>query len=198
MRSVALLLALLLLAPFAGADAAQTEGLARLLRYPDASADKITFVYAGDIWVVENAGGTARRLTSHVGEELFPKFSPDGRWIAFIATEAGQSNLYVQSFPEPGSKSQITFPNPTFVAWVTRGDELLVADNTGDIHSVQVSTTAGFHQGATTHLFKLPPGVFPISGDATMQRFLTGSAKDQATSSQLEVVLGWPQLLEKK
>jgi tricorn protease len=63
---------------------AQDANLARLLRYPAASSDRIAFVYGGDIWTVDINGGVARRLTSAPGEELFPKFSPDGRFIAFI------------------------------------------------------------------------------------------------------------------
>ena len=43
----------------------------------------IAFVYAGDIWIVDIGGGTARQLTSHEGQELFPRFSPDGQSIAF-------------------------------------------------------------------------------------------------------------------
>ena len=56
----------------------QEENLSRLLRFPDIHKDKIAFVYAGDIWIVAANGGAARRLTSHKGIELFPKFSPDG------------------------------------------------------------------------------------------------------------------------
>ena len=56
---------------------------ARLMRYPDINKNLITFVYAGDIWSVDASGGEARRLTSHAGQELFPKISPDGKWIAF-------------------------------------------------------------------------------------------------------------------
>src|SRR5258708_27999227 len=65
-------------------------GEARLLRYPAIHGDKIAFVYAGDIWLVDAAGGGARRLTSHPGLELFPRFSPDGRWIAFTGEYAGK------------------------------------------------------------------------------------------------------------
>ena len=58
---------------------------ARLIRYPHISGDQIVFVYAGDLWTVPATGGDARRLTSHKGLELFPKLSPDGKWIAFIS-----------------------------------------------------------------------------------------------------------------
>ena len=57
---------------------------ARLFRYPDVSATQISFVYGGDIWIVSKNGGTATRITSSTGEESFPRFSPDGKTIAFI------------------------------------------------------------------------------------------------------------------
>ena len=47
---------------------------ARMLRHPDVSQSQITFIYAGDIWLVEKGGGTARRLSSPPGEESFPRF----------------------------------------------------------------------------------------------------------------------------
>ncbi|UCC74067.1 MAG: PD40 domain-containing protein, partial [Gemmatimonadota bacterium] len=62
-----------------GTASAQTK----LLRFPDIHGDRVAFMYAGDIWVAPAGGGTATRLTAHPGLELFPKFSPDGQWIAF-------------------------------------------------------------------------------------------------------------------
>ena len=59
---------------------------ARLFRYPDVSATQISFVYGGDIWIVSKSGGTATRITSSTGEESFPRFSPDGKTLAFTAT----------------------------------------------------------------------------------------------------------------
>src|SRR2546425_13199589 len=55
----------------------------RLMRYPVISKDSVVFVYPGDLWDSPRAGGLARRLTAHPGDELFTKFSPDGKWIAF-------------------------------------------------------------------------------------------------------------------
>ena len=49
-----------------------------LLRQPDISADHLTFVYAGDIWLANRDGSDPRRLTSHPAEENSPTFSPDG------------------------------------------------------------------------------------------------------------------------
>ena len=81
----------------------------RLLRYPDVSASQIAFVHAGDIYTVSRSGGAATRLTSHPGLELFPKFSPDGRWIAYSAEYSGTRQVWV--IPADGSAPprQLTF-----------------------------------------------------------------------------------------
>ena len=84
--------------------------LTRLLRQPDIHGDRIAFVYAGDIWVVGTAGGLARRLTSHEGLELYPKFSPDGRWIAFSGEYDGTRQVYVIPV-EGGVPRQLTWYN---------------------------------------------------------------------------------------
>ncbi|HEV3076632.1 MAG TPA: hypothetical protein VHB47_19570, partial [Thermoanaerobaculia bacterium] len=85
-------------------------GEARLLRYPAIHGDKIAFVYAGDIWLVDAAGGVARRLTSHPGLELFPRFSPDGRWIAFTGEYGGNRQVFVISV-DGGAPRQLTYHN---------------------------------------------------------------------------------------
>ena len=65
------------------------------MRYPDINNNLIAFVYAGDIWTVNANGGDARHLTSHEEMELFPKISPDGRWIAYSAEYSGSRQVYV-------------------------------------------------------------------------------------------------------
>jgi tricorn protease len=89
---------------------AQESELSRLLRFPDIHGDKIAFVYAGDIWVVDARGGAARRLTSHKGTELFPKFSPDGKWIAFSGEYSGSRQVYVIGV-DGGEPKQLTYYN---------------------------------------------------------------------------------------
>jgi tricorn protease len=101
------LAAFLLLIPLPGT--AQT-GETRLLRYPDIHGDTIAFVYAGDIWLAGARGGAARRLTSDPGEELFPKFSPDGHSIAFTGQYTGTRQVYVIGV-DGGMPRQLTFHN---------------------------------------------------------------------------------------
>jgi tricorn protease len=65
-------------------------------------------MYAGDLWLASSSGGTARRITSHPGRELFPKFSPDGKWLAFTGQYDGNFNVYVMP-SEGGQPKQLTF-----------------------------------------------------------------------------------------
>ena len=87
---------------------AQSEPEGRMMRFPDIYKDKIAFMYAGDLWLVPSSGGMARRITSHPGRELFPKFSPDGKWIAFTGQYDGNFNVYVMP-AEGGQPRQLTF-----------------------------------------------------------------------------------------
>jgi tricorn protease len=80
----------------------------RLMRFPDIHKDKIAFMYGGDLWLAPSAGGVARRITSHPGRELFPKFSPDGKWLAFTGQYDGNFNVYVMP-AEGGQPKQLTF-----------------------------------------------------------------------------------------
>lgn len=79
----------------------------KLLRYPDVHGDRVAFCYAGDLWVAPSSGGTATRLTAHPGLELFPKFSPDGAWIAFTGQYDGDEQVYVVP-SQGGSPKQLT------------------------------------------------------------------------------------------
>jgi tricorn protease len=80
----------------------------RLMRFPDIYKDKVVFMYGGDLWLASSSGGVARQITSHPGRELFPKFSPDGKWIAFTGQYDGNFNVYVMP-AEGGQPKQLTF-----------------------------------------------------------------------------------------
>jgi tricorn protease len=99
MKRFSLLLAGLLL----GAASFQSDVLtqaqpgpeARLLRFPAIHGNQIVFTYAGDLFTVPASGGVARRLTSDIGFEMFARFSPDGRRLAFTGQYDGNTEVYV-------------------------------------------------------------------------------------------------------
>lgn len=82
----------------------------RLLRFPDIHQDKVAFVYAGDIYIAEKGKSVARQLTAHHGRELFPKFSSDGRQLAFSAEYNGTRQVYVMP-ADGGEPTQLTWYN---------------------------------------------------------------------------------------
>lgn len=131
---------------------------ARLLRFPDIQGDKIVFSYAGDIYIVAANGGTARRLTSNIGYEMFPKISPDGKMIAFTGQYDGNTEVYVIP-AEGGEPKRITFtptlgrddigdrmgPNNIVMDWTPDGKKILYRtrsytfnDFTGQLMTVSV------------------------------------------------------------
>ena len=80
----------------------------KLLRFPDVDGDRVVFSYASDLWISPVVGGTAVRLTAHPGMEVFAKFSPDGKWIAFTGQYDGDEQVYV--VPSGGGEpKQLTF-----------------------------------------------------------------------------------------
>ena len=66
---------------------------ARLLRFPTVGGGRIVFSYAGNLYSVAETGGTAVKLTSHVGYECFPKISPDGQTVAFTGQYDGNTEV---------------------------------------------------------------------------------------------------------
>jgi len=126
--SVVLAAALLSIPGKAPAQAADQvpDGPTKLLRFADISKDKVVFAYAGDLWISSRDGGSARRLTSHVGDELYPKFSPDGKWIAFTGEYDGNPDVYVIS-AEGGEPKRLTFHpgNDIVLGWTPDGKDIL-------------------------------------------------------------------------
>ncbi|MEN6618757.1 MAG: S41 family peptidase [Rikenellaceae bacterium] len=130
---------------------------ARLLRFPDIHGEKVVFSYAGDIYIVNSTGGIARKLTSNIGYEMFPKFSPDGKMIAFSGQYDGNTEVYV--IPAEGGEPR----RLTYTATLGRddiGDRMgpnnIVMDWTPDSKSILYRTRAYSFNDFTGQLMIVP------------------------------------------
>jgi len=128
----------IVLAACAGPALASPDEEARLLRFPAVHGDRIVFTYAGDLYTVPAKGGTARRLTSHPGFEMFPRFSPDGKQVAFTAQYDGNTEVFVVP-ADGGEPKRLTYtatlgrdevsdrmgPNNIVMGWTPDGKNVL-------------------------------------------------------------------------
>ena len=134
-----------------------------------------------------------------------PKFSPDGHWIAYCSNESGTPQVYVQAFPGPGAKIQVSADGGTDPVWQRNGGELYYR-NGDKMMAVGVSTRSTFAaarprllwEGHYSHGMNAscgPPGATSSNYDVTAdgQRFLMikDATLDQAVARQVIVVLGW-------
>ncbi len=101
-----------------------------LFRQPTVNKTDIVFSYAGDLWIVSRNGGDAKRLTTGVGIENNPYFSPDGNWIAFTGDYDGNTDVYLVP-ASGGVPKRLTFhPSPDRVSgWTPDGKNVLFTSN---------------------------------------------------------------------
>ena len=79
----------------------------RLARHPDYHAGKITFSYLGDIWTANEDGSDPHRVTDNLAREVYPRFSPDGKWIAYQSDKTGREEIYLRPFRGPGAEVRL-------------------------------------------------------------------------------------------
>src|SRR5688572_28116530 len=106
---------------------------AKLVRYPHYHQGRIAFAYLGDIWTADESGQNLRRITAHKARDVYPRFSPDGRWIAFSSDRNG--NLDVFLIPsEGGAAKQLTFhsADDSVQGWVPDSRAVLFTSSRGE------------------------------------------------------------------
>jgi tricorn protease len=97
----------------------------RFIQYPTVQGDKVVFTWDGDLWSTTLKGGPAQRLTSHPGNELAARISPDGKWIAFSGSYDGGLQVYLMPF-EGGTPRRLTWRgNCTVQGWTPDGQRIL-------------------------------------------------------------------------
>jgi len=154
-RSYGFLLVLLLASPLFAQGPAQT-----LFREPTVSASQIVFAYGGDLWIVPRSGGNARRLTTDVGIESDPYFSPDGRWIAFTGQYDGNTDVFVVP-AEGGVPKRLTYHPAADQAsgWSPDGRSVLFSSNRGSYANFLRLYTIGTDGGGLPSEIKLPMAI---------------------------------------
>jgi Tol biopolymer transport system component len=161
-----------------------------------------------DLWIAPQSAGGAKEQEKPYAylqgpfDETEGKFSPDGRWVAYVSNESGRPEVYVQSFPISGARFQISSGGGTQAQWRKDGQELfyLAADQTLMAMPVKLGQT--FEPGPLKPLFSVPLvlslGVgrsYAVSGDG--QRFLVTSAEGGSDSPPMTMVLNWQSGLKK-
>jgi Tol biopolymer transport system component len=137
-------------------------------------------------------------------DELQPKFSPNGQWIAYASNESGQFQVYVQPFPGPGGKWQISTDGGSQPVWARSGRELFYLSS-NKIMSVNVTTQPSFSASIPRIVADIPPtllltalasSAYDVSPDG--QRFLFVKANtENVPSEEVRVVLNWSEELKR-
>jgi len=146
---------------------------ARLLRFPAIHNDLIVFTYAGDLYSVSSQGGVARKLTSHEGFEIFARFSPDGKHIAFTGEYDGNREVYL--IPrEGGAPKRLTFtptlgrddisdrmgPNNIVTGWKHDNSSIAFRSRMHEWNDFNGQLYLASIQGGTPEQIPLPRGGF--------------------------------------
>ena len=154
-----------------------------------------------DIWILPlESGGKPNIFLQTPFNEFFAQFSPDGHWIAYESNESGRAEVYVQPFPGPGGKWQISNDGGERVVWPRKDNEIFYR-NGKKLMAVPVQTTPAFSAGTPHELFE---GDFFTSGhyfDASPdgQRFFFIKEMGQASgTTQINVVLNFSSELERR
>src|ERR1022692_962829 len=105
----------------------------KLLRYPTYSKGKVAFSYLGDIWVANENGADVQRLTVNKARDQYPRFSPDGQWIAFSSNREGNYDVYLVPVTG-GEPRQLTFntANDDVVGWTPDGKKIIFSSVRGN------------------------------------------------------------------
>ena len=157
-----------------------------------------------DIWMLKLADRKAQPFLRTQDEETAPRFSPEGRWLAYCSDESGRREIYVQPYPGPGGKWQISTEGGQEPVWNPRGGELFYRSGS-KIIAVDADVKSGFSAGKPRMLFEGPylptPASFAfydVSPDG--QRFLMLKPVESQTfaPTQINVVLNWFEELQRK
>jgi tricorn protease len=127
-----------------------------LMRFPALYGDTVAFEAHGNLWAVPRSGGVARRLTAEPGYDLMPRFSPDGRWLAFTASYQGNEDVYVM--PASGGEARrLTFHSDVVDRAPERwGPDNMVVTWTPDSKSIVFLSRRMARHASEPQLYEVP------------------------------------------
>ena len=158
--------------------------------------------HASDLWVLPRVGD---RVPFPFAQSAFNKtqaqVSPNGRWLAYTSYESGKDEMYVQSFPAPGSRRQVSLAGGMQPRWRRDGAELFYLGSDQTLMVLPVTTTEGaFETGRPRPLFRtrmIPQGsqslwfdtMYDVTPDG--QRFLINSTMTATGANPINIVVNW-------
>ena len=126
---------------------------------PDGTLVALTAFRPGsgaDILVYSFETGEVRTHLETEYDEQLAAFSPDGRWLAYESDESGVNEIYVQAFPGPGGKWQVSTGEAEMPTWSADGRELFYVSDDGHLMAVPVETEGAFRHDTPVALFEAP------------------------------------------
>src|SRR5437868_4218907 len=118
-------------------------GQAKLVRYPHYHDGRVVFSYLGDIWTANENGQNIQRLTVNRARDVYPRFSPDGKWIAFSSDRNGNLDVYI--IPSAGGTvKQLTFnsADDSVLGWTPDGSSVLFSSSRGESFMLTLYTVS--------------------------------------------------------
>jgi Tol biopolymer transport system component len=156
-----------------------------------------------DIWVLPlgaGPGAPAKPFPWLVTpfNERFPKFSPDGRWVAYESDDSQRFEIYVAPFRGPGGTRQISKGGGMYARWRADGKEIFYVGSNGTLMAAEVSLQGPSLEVLATRSLNIPVLVgrvylYDVSSDG--QRILAAAAPEQKSSGPLTLVENWTSLL---
>ena len=154
-----------------------------------------------DVWVLPLFGDKkSYPYASTEFAETYPRLSPDGQWLAYVSDESRRDEVYVGTFPMPGSKWQVSINGGSFPAWSRDGKELYYIAADGKMMAVEIRGGPKFDRGVPKPLFEpvgLGTGEFAPYDVSKDGRFLMALSVNSSPIVPMTVVVNWPAALKK-
>ena len=162
-----------------------------------------------DIWTLHSENGTveATPFLESPAQERGPRFSPDGKWIAYVSDESGRDEVWVRPYPSTGGgQRRISTRGGVEPVWSPDGDEVFFRTSSGDMMAVRVETDAGFRFEPPRMLFEgqaymrgergIP--AYDIHPDGDRFLMIAEAGTTAGTTQRIHVVLNWVEELKER